>query len=103
MGAARLPGLMIGSLFVAGCGCGDLATMQQVRITAIAGTSSAPMVIDVSQLPPGAIDRRAERTDSCGNPITELTITQSFPIKVVLVPLMTPATQPTSQTLPVEP
>lgn len=49
------------------------------------------MAVDVSQLPLGAIDKRVERKDACGNPITELTISSNCPIKVVLVPLTRPS------------
>lgn len=79
---------------VAGC-LGDHAADRTLTIYQIQRTDTytGPFQIDVSQLPPDAIE---ERTDTGGEgiPETSLTINSKYPIRVVLVPV---GTEPTTE------
>lgn len=90
---ARIVAALISFVLLAGCGCGDTPATRQLQITEYVGwpSGSGPIIVDFAQLPPGSVEKRIERKDACGHPITELRIGANCPIKVVLVPMTQPA------------
>ena len=71
---------------VVGC-LGDRAADRTLKIYQLQSTDtySGQFQIDVSQLPPDAITKRADSGGE-GIPVTSLTIDQEYPIRVVLMP-----------------
>ncbi len=74
------------ALSLGGC-IGDRAadrtlTIHQMQAT---GTYIGQFQIDVSQLPPDAIEGRIDSGQQ-GDPLTKLTINYRYPIRIVLVP-----------------
>ena len=75
------------ALSMGGC-FGDRAADRTLTIYQVQSTDTyaGEFKIDVSQLPPAAIETRVD-SGGQGVPVTSLTIDQRYPIRVVLVPV----------------
>jgi hypothetical protein len=78
-------------MFTSGCFLGDRAADRTVELRQVQGSSSymGPFLVDASRLPADAV-QRVDGVDHWGNPVTSLTISEKYPVQIVLMP----ATQP---------
>jgi hypothetical protein len=80
------------------CGCiGDRVADRTLEIYQVQSISAntGQFEIDVSQLPADAIKSKTTHGGE-GTPVTKITIDEKYPIRVVLVPVTKPASDPSS-------
>lgn len=79
------------TVFLLGGCLGDRAADRTLTIYQLQATDTygGQFQIDVSQLPPDAVESRVDENGQ-GVPVTTLTIDQRYPIRIVLVPAANP-------------
>jgi hypothetical protein len=80
--------ILVAALGLSACNCGDTVAVRTLNITQWRGNQTwGPYEVDVA---PSLVESRKEHQDGCGNPVTELQLATTQPVKIMIVP----ATQP---------